>query len=176
MTAVNPTDNEQTKLWNGPAGRAWVETQDLLEAMFEPFVAMLLEGVAAGSGGRVLDIGCGTGSTTLAAARLLGAKGHCVGVDISEPMMAAYRKKTGVDATNFAVQGHDAALVLIEAIVPAGPQADLGKLIDLEMMLMPGGRERTEEEFDALFARTGFQMTRIIPTESPLWVIEARPV
>jgi branched-chain amino acid transport system substrate-binding protein len=40
--------------------------------------------------------------------------------DLSEPMMAAYRKKTGVDATNFAVQGHDAALVLLEAIIRAG--------------------------------------------------------
>jgi branched-chain amino acid transport system substrate-binding protein len=40
--------------------------------------------------------------------------------DLSEPMMAAYRKKTGVDATNFAVQGHDAALVLLEAITRAG--------------------------------------------------------
>jgi hypothetical protein len=67
-------------------------------------------------------------------------------------------------------------LVLIEAIIPAGPQADLGKLIDLEMMLMPGGRERTEEEFDALLARAGFEMTRIVPTGSPLSVIEAMPV
>ncbi len=40
--------------------------------------------------------------------------------DLSEPMMAAYKKKTGVDATNFAVQGHDAAHVAIEAMVNAG--------------------------------------------------------
>jgi branched-chain amino acid transport system substrate-binding protein len=40
--------------------------------------------------------------------------------DVSEPMMAAYRRKTGVEATNFAVQGHDAALVVVEAIVRAG--------------------------------------------------------
>jgi len=40
--------------------------------------------------------------------------------DVSEPMLAAYRKKTGVEATNFAVQGHDAALVVVEAIVRAG--------------------------------------------------------
>jgi branched-chain amino acid transport system substrate-binding protein len=39
---------------------------------------------------------------------------------VSEPMMAAYRRKTGVEATNFAVQGHDAALVVVEAIVRAG--------------------------------------------------------
>jgi hypothetical protein len=63
---------------------------------------------------------------------------------------------------------------LIEAIVPEGPQPDLGKLVDLEMMLMPGGRERTEAEFDVLFARAGFELTRVVPTESPLSVIEAR--
>ena len=47
------------------------------------------------------------------------------------------------------------------------------KIIDLEMLAMPGGRERTAEEFDALFARAGFRMTRIVPTQSPLSVIEA---
>lgn len=67
-------------------------------------------------------------------------------------------------------------VVLIEAIIPEGPQADIGKLVDLEMMLMPGGRERTAEEFGALFARAGFALTRIVPTGSPLSVIEARPV
>jgi hypothetical protein len=50
---------------------------------------------------------------------------------------------------------------------------DLGKLIDLEMVVMTGGRERTEEESRALFDRTGFKMTRVIPTKSPLSVIEA---
>jgi branched-chain amino acid transport system substrate-binding protein len=40
--------------------------------------------------------------------------------ELSEPMMAAYKKKTGVDATNFAVQGHDAALVALEAVARAG--------------------------------------------------------
>ena len=40
--------------------------------------------------------------------------------EVSEPMMAAYRKKTGTDATNFAVQAHDSALIAIEAIVKAG--------------------------------------------------------
>ena len=39
---------------------------------------------------------------------------------------------------------------------------------------MTGGRERTEEEFRALFERSGFTLTRIVPTKSPLSVIEAR--
>ena len=62
-------------------------------------------------------------------------------------------------------------------VVPAVPvidTPDFGKLIDIEMLLMPGGRERTEDEFRSLFDRAGFQLTRIVPTKSPLSVIEAR--
>ena len=64
-------------------------------------------------------------------------------------------------------------VILLEAIVPAGNAPDMSKLMDLEMMVMPGGRERTEAEFKALFARSGFKLTRIVPTKSPLAVIEA---
>jgi SAM-dependent methyltransferase len=82
---------EQTALWNGPAGRAWVDAQELLDRVFEPFQRLLVDPVAAGS--RVLDVGCGTGSTTLAVARRVGAQGRSVGIDISEPMIAAARAR-----------------------------------------------------------------------------------
>jgi ubiquinone/menaquinone biosynthesis C-methylase UbiE len=93
MDVTHQTDDEQTTLWNGPAGRAWVEAQELLYQMFKPFEDLLVEAVSAGSGGRVLDVGCGTGSTTLAVARLLGAKGRCIGIDISDPMIAVARAR-----------------------------------------------------------------------------------
>ena len=67
-------------------------------------------------------------------------------------------------------------LLLLEAVIQPGNVPDFAKLLDLEMLMMPGGRERTAEEFRALFARSGFEMTRIVPTASPLNVIEARPV
>jgi len=66
-----------------------------------------------------------------------------------------------------------ARVILIESVLAPGNAPDLGKLIDLEMLLMPGGRERTEEEFRALFARAGFELTRVVPTKSPLSVLEA---
>lgn len=66
------TDNEQSTLWNGIAGRAWVETQDLLDRVLKPFEDLLVEAAFAGSRCRVLDVGCGTGATTLTVARLLG--------------------------------------------------------------------------------------------------------
>jgi len=64
-------------------------------------------------------------------------------------------------------------VILLEAVIQEGNAPDLGKLIDLEMLMMPGGRERTADEFRALFARSGFEMQRIVTTQSPLSVIEA---
>ena len=96
------TADEQMKLWNGPAGHAWVDGQEMLDGLFKPFEDRLADAVAAGSRRHVLDVGCGTGSTTLAAARRIGATGHCVGIDISEPMLATARiraEREGARAT-----------------------------------------------------------------------------
>ncbi len=98
MNAARQPD-EQTTLWNGLAGHAWVETQELLDQMLKPLEDLLLEAVGAGAGRRVLDVGCGTGSTTLAAARLLGATGRCTGIDISEPMLTAARARAEREGT-----------------------------------------------------------------------------
>ena len=65
-------------------------------------------------------------------------------------------------------------VILLDAVLQPGNAPDLGKLIDLEMMMMPGGRERSESEFRTLFSSAGFELTRVIPTRSPLSVIEAR--
>jgi len=72
------------------------------------------------------------------------------------------------------VMNRGGRVILLEAVVTPGSQPDFAKMIDLEMLLMPGGRERTEQEFRDLFARAGFELTRIIPTKSPLSVIEAK--
>ena len=88
------TEAEQAALWNGRAGRAWVDAQASLDAILQPFEDRLVDEVRAGSARRVLDVDCGTGATTLAVARLLAsAQGHCVGIDISEPMIAAARER-----------------------------------------------------------------------------------
>lgn len=80
-------DNGQAALWNGDAGQAWVEAQEMLDGMFRPMEDMLTDFVLPGM--HVLDVGCGTGSTSLAVARRLDPEGSCVGVDISAPMIAA---------------------------------------------------------------------------------------
>jgi len=85
------TRDDQAKLWNGSAGCAWVEAQALLDRILQPFEDLLIEAVSASGARSVLDIGCGTGSTTRGIAKLLGASGNCVGVDISEQMIATAR-------------------------------------------------------------------------------------
>jgi ubiquinone/menaquinone biosynthesis C-methylase UbiE len=64
-------------------------------------------------------------------------------------------------------------LLLIEMVVPEGNQPDLSKFLDLDMMVMTGGRERTEAEFNSLLAASGFKLTRVVRTASPICVIEA---
>lgn len=93
MEVTHQIDDQQ-KLWNGTAGRAWVEAQNVLDQMFKQFEDLLVAAVAARCPDRVLDVGCGTGSTTLSIARLLGIKGRCLGIDISDPMIAAARART----------------------------------------------------------------------------------
>jgi hypothetical protein len=67
-------------------------------------------------------------------------------------------------------------VILLEAVVQPGSAQDFAKIIDIEMLVMPAGRERTAEEFRALFEKAGFELTRIVPTKSPLSVIEGRPI
>ena len=71
----------------------------------------------------------------------------------------------------------DGTLVLIDGIVPEGDDGKLRKLIDLHMMALNGGVERTEIEYSELLAASRFKLTRLIPTATGrLSVIEAKPV
>jgi len=74
-----------------------------------------------------------------------------------------------------ALQGQkNGRLLVVDSVIPETPEPHFGKLLDLEMLLMPGGRERTEPEFRALFGKAGFEITRIAATRAAESVIEAR--
>lgn len=66
-------------------------------------------------------------------------------------------------------------VLLVDMVVPENGAKCLSKLLDLNMLVMNGGRERTKAEFCALLGAAGFKLTRIIPTMAPQSIIEAVP-
>jgi SAM-dependent methyltransferase len=85
-------NTQQGAMWQGAGGHTWAAAQDLLDQMYQPIEDLLMRSLPAGAQS-LLDVGCGTGATTLAAARQLGADARCIGIDISAPMLAAARER-----------------------------------------------------------------------------------
>jgi hypothetical protein len=67
-------------------------------------------------------------------------------------------------------------LLLIENVIAPGNNPDPAKLLDLQMLLVFGGQERTEAEYRELFHEAGFKLTGIIPTKAQISMIEGVPV
>ena len=67
-------------------------------------------------------------------------------------------------------------LLIIEMVLPEGDDPHPGKLTDMEMLVMAGGQERTEQEYSTLLGKAGFRLARVVPTESAVDVVEAIPV
>ena len=84
-------NTEQAERWNTGEGVGhWISNQARYDRMHAPFTAMILDAADLRPGQSVLDVGCGCGGTTLAAARLI-APGQAVGLDLSGPMLARAR-------------------------------------------------------------------------------------
>jgi SAM-dependent methyltransferase len=88
MTSANA---EQIEYWNGAAGERWAAFQPVLDRALGAISEALLAFAAPKPGERVLDIGCGTGTTTYALAKAVGPGGSVTGVDISRPMLSVAR-------------------------------------------------------------------------------------
>jgi len=107
-------NDEQFEYWNGPDGQHWVDRDTLFDAMLGPFVEPLLDAAEIATADRVLDIGCGNGATSRAAARR-ATNGAVVGVDISGLMLARARERAteeglaNVEFVHADAQDHDFA-------------------------------------------------------------------
>ncbi len=66
-------------------------------------------------------------------------------------------------------------LLIVEMVLPAGDVPHPGKMLDMVMLVIPGGQERTQVEYDALLTKAGFRLERVVPTESAVSVVEALP-
>ena len=80
--------------WNGDSGERWAANLDRLDLMLQDFGDAVIAAAGAQRGERVLDIGCGSGTSTFILAEQVGATGHVLGVDISEQLVELARAAT----------------------------------------------------------------------------------
>jgi len=82
---------DQIAYWNGPAGQRWADRQAAQDVLLGPVADLVIDRAKPTPGERVIDIGCGSGVTTIGFARKVAPSGHALGVDISGPMLARAR-------------------------------------------------------------------------------------
>ncbi|WP_287497464.1 class I SAM-dependent methyltransferase [Pandoraea sp. CB10b_02] len=113
---THQANQEQSALWNGRSGNAWIDNRVAIDRMFAPLARFLIDRARETArrvpSGRLLDVGCGTGGATLAIAGALGERWQCTGVDISAPMIATARSRAAharvpIEFLSADVQTHD---------------------------------------------------------------------
>ena len=67
-------------------------------------------------------------------------------------------------------------LLIVEMVLPEGDAPHPGKMLDMMMLVGPGGQERTPSEYAELLGKSGFEMTKVVPTASAVSIVEAVPV
>ena len=97
----NPQGHEenadQIAYWNGPGGQRWADRQAAQDILLKPIADLLIDRAKPQAGERVIDVGCGSGATTIAFAQKVGPSGHVVGVDVSGPMLERARQSAPKD-------------------------------------------------------------------------------
>src|ERR1700686_788756 len=79
---------DQIAYWNGPGGQRWADRQQSQDIVLAPVADLLIDRARPAAGERIVDVGCGSGATSIALAQKVGPTGHVMGIDISGPMLA----------------------------------------------------------------------------------------
>ena len=83
---------DQVAYWNGPAGQRWADRQAAQDVLLRPVADLVVDRAGFKPGERVIDVGCGSGATTIAFAQQVVPAGRVLGVDVSEPMLERARQ------------------------------------------------------------------------------------
>lgn len=147
MTQANTA---QAEFWASGSGTQWIVRETLLDAMMAPILARVLDHITLQPGETVLDIGCGTGASCLAAAALVGPRGHVTGLDIAAQLLD--RAEGRAKAAGMAHITHILADAQTHAFAPASVDGMISRFgvmffedpvaafANMARALKPGGR------------------------------------
>lgn len=113
MMTGQQDNTDQQDFWSRLAGPKWVDRQASMDVLFQPVLDAVLEAANLQRSYDVLDVGCGTGASTIAAARVTG-DGEAMGIDISDPLLARARERAK-DLPNVSFLHADAANNVFDA-------------------------------------------------------------
>ncbi|MGX1046034.1 SAM-dependent methyltransferase [Bradyrhizobium diazoefficiens] len=82
---------DQIAYWNGPSGQRWADRHAVQERLLGPIADVLIDRAGPKPGERVIDVGCGSGATTVAFAKAVAPDGFALGLDVSDPMLSQAR-------------------------------------------------------------------------------------
>src|SRR5260221_12594890 len=83
---------DQIAYWNGPGGQRWAARQQSQDILLAPVADLLIDRARPAAGERIIDVGCGSGATSIALAQKVGPTGRVMGIDISAPMLDRARQ------------------------------------------------------------------------------------
>ena len=93
---TTPTGHEQNAdqiaYWNGPGGQRWADRQAAQDILLRPVLDILIDRARPQAGERIIDVGCGSGASSIALAEKVAPTGHVLGVDVSGPMLTRARQ------------------------------------------------------------------------------------
>src|ERR1700722_7796296 len=110
MESASPLNAQQIEFWNGPAGEKWAALQERMDLNMNAITDAGIPFAAPKSRERALDIGWGSGTTTLLLARAVAPGGTASGIDISTPMLSLARARAAAQNPDIAFVEADASV------------------------------------------------------------------
>ena len=171
MASVSEVAEQQRAYWNGPASEPWIRHQEERDASLAPIGQLAMAKLPLVPGARVLDIGCGCGTTSMALADRVGKDGAVLGVDLSEPMLASAEvRRQAAGLAQLAFRAGDAA----SDAFPGGPYDAVFSRFGVMFFADPVAAFRNIREAMAADGALAFVCWRVL-ADNP-WVLLARDV
>jgi ubiquinone/menaquinone biosynthesis C-methylase UbiE len=97
MSTPTAANADQIAYWNGPSGQRWADRQQAQDILLRPVLDVLVDRADPKPGEWVLDVGCGSGASSIAFGQKVASSGHVLGIDVSEPMLTRARASAPKD-------------------------------------------------------------------------------